>query len=349
MYSIYKIIFFSTFLGLFACHKVEPQKAEKEAAPPPKETKQQISIDEFPNQCEVVDSMIKNLEKKISYKNLYKLNTLFKECLDNVSLKTRYAWYEGSKDIYQKIIIDASTQLTQYMTDTYGDREELKPKQKLELYKKLSEDEKFLADHAKEFYLEKFYIGEGEYTFVQHPQYNLDIFAPHFEKADQIFLQQERKEYLGKNYILDAGLSISFDEVANRLLFWEKYYHDYPKHYFSSDAKEYISTYRNALFKGDDNTRVIWYGDNEFTDKEALKAIRKISKSETSSSDLAERFLHLVAEKEKEFKEIRQPIYESDSNDEYDSPENTESRKQLEKFSTNLNKTVDEMIEKTPY
>lgn len=349
MNSTYKIVFASLFFALVACHKVEPSKAEENTISTPKDKEQQINIDEFPNQCAIVDSMIRQLKKTISHENVFKLNKLFKECLGNATLETRYKWYENSKDIYQKIIIDASPQITQYMTDTYGDREELKPKQKQELYKKLSNDEKFLVDHAKEFYLEKFYIGEGEYTFVQHPQYAIDIFAPHFKKSDQIFLQQERKEYLGKNYILDAGLSISFDEVADRLIFWEKYYHDYPKHYFSSNAKEYISAYRDALFKGYDNTRVIWYSTNEFADKEALKAIRKISKSETSSSDLAKSFLHLIENKEKKFKELPQPVYETDSDSDYNSVENIESRKQIERFSTNLNKTIDEMIDKSPY
>ena len=75
------------------------------------------------------------------------------------------------------------------------------------------------------------------------------FFLPYLNVADQIYLKQLRKEYTGRNYILDAGLAISFNEVADRLIFWEKYLKQYPRSYFISQVKELIRAYRSALFE----------------------------------------------------------------------------------------------------
>lgn len=295
----------------------------------------------FTQDCRQVDSTIQQLEKTIVAEDLNDLNQLFKDCLASATLEKRYQWQAKSADIYQKLITDASPQIFQYMTDQLSDGQTMTAKQKQTLYKQLKPSEKYLVDHAKALYLEKFYVGEGEYTFVQHPQYDLDIFAPYLEKSDQLYFKQLGKEYTGANYIMDAGLAISFDDVANRLLFWEKFNKDYPRNHFKPQVLENIEQYRNALFQGEDNTRTLWFDEDKIADDQAMKAIGKIAKSKTASSQTAQNFVSLIHESETLWQQMPKPSRES--NDE-DSPEQQSIREQRTAFEQKIRKSVEAIL-----
>ena len=298
-------------------------------------------IPALPQDCNEIDTSIKKLEKTVIVEDLNDLNQLLKKCLASAPLKTRYQWQAKIEGIYQKLIADASPEVFQYMTDTLADGQSMTAQQKQELYKKLKPREKYLVDHAKDLYLAKFYIGEGEYTFVQHPQYDLDIFAPYLEKSDQVYFKQIRKEYTGANYIMDAGLAISFDEVANRLLYWEKFNKDYPNNHFKPQVIENIEQYRSALFQGEDNTRTLWFDDDKIADEQAIKAIEKIAKSKTASSQTAQKFVNLINASETLWQQMPKP---SRQYPEDNSPEQQEIRAQREAFEQKIRKSVEEIL-----
>lgn len=336
-------------LTLSACQKPDNQQKNpsKQNSAATENTSDHTEIPAFPQDCNSVDTAIQTLKKSYSPEDLDALNQLFKKCLPDVPLETRYQWQEQSTEIYQKLLEQSSPIIYQYITNMTGDLEPISAQQKKELYKKLKPKEKYLVDHAKSLYLEKFYVGEGEYTIVHHPQYDVDIFAPYLEKSDQIYFKQLRKEYTGQNYIMDAGLAISFDEVANRLLFWENFNKTYPNNHYKSDVHDFIKSYRTSLFQGDDNTRVIWYNDTEFTDKEAIQAITKVSKANSSSSAMAKEFLALVKVKEKEWEQLPKPTYGNDGDGSYESPAQVKIREQRNQFSTETDKAIESMIENT--
>ncbi|WP_353168038.1 hypothetical protein [Acinetobacter sp.] len=334
-------IFIFTLLSACQKHENNPKvEASKTAASEVNATEAstpQISAQD----CSQIDSSIQKLEKTVVAEDLHALNQWFKNCLSTVPLKTRYQWQAKSEDIYQKLVSDASPQVFQYLTDTLPEGQSMTAKQKQELYQQLKPSEKYLVDHAKDLYIEKFYLGEGEYTFTQHPQYDLDIFAPYLEKSDQVYFKQIRKEYTGSDYILDAGLAISFDEVANRLLFWEKFNKDYPNNHFKRQVSANIEQYRSALFQGDDNTRTLWFDDDKIADEEAMKAIEKIAKSQTASRQTAQNFLNLINKSETLWQQMPKPSRE---NMQDESPEQQSIQEQRTAFEQKIRKQVEEML-----
>ena len=329
--------------SLSACQKHEDAQktTEHKSAKAESQASNVAEIPAFPEDCNSVDTAISSLEKTYSPEGLNTLNQLFKKCLADVPLETRYQWQEKSTEIYQHLLSESSPEVYQYMTATVGDRESMSAKQKKELYKKLKPKAQYLVDHAKALYLEKFYVGEGEYTFVQHPQYDLDIFAPYLEKSDQIYFKQIRQEYLGENYILDAGLSISFDEVADRLLFWENFKKTYPNNHYKTKVDEYIKQYGAALFKGDDNTRTLWFDEDKIADPEAMRAIKKVSISHSSSSPIAQKFEQLIQSNKQLWEQLPKT---SGIDADYDSPEQQDIRNQRDALENKIKKNVDELL-----
>ncbi|NUG82238.1 hypothetical protein HUN33_19785, partial [Acinetobacter bereziniae] len=71
--------------------------------------------------CSQIDSSIQKLEKTVVAEDLYDLNQWFRNCLSTVPLKTRYQWQAKSEDIYQKLVMDASPQVFQYLTDSFAE------------------------------------------------------------------------------------------------------------------------------------------------------------------------------------------------------------------------------------
>lgn len=339
---------FSIVFSLSACEKSDRNIENKNNLSQPEikqpQLENEISISAFPDNCDSVESAIQSLKAQYSAEGLLQLNQLFKKCLGSVPIETRYTWFKASEDIYSQLFKQSSAQVYQYLTDTYEQGIDLTATQKKALYQKFKPDEKYMVEHAKELYLDKFYVGEGEYTVVQHPQYYIDIFVPQLEKADQAYLKQMRKEYLGHTYILDAGLSISFDQVANRLLAWEQLKKTYPASHFKLEIQSQIDQYRSALFKGDDNTLTLWFDENKIADIEAMKAIQKVASSESASQKTAEVFIRLVSSSEPLWQQMPKP---STEDDDYDTQEQQTIRQQRERFIKGINQSVDEILEKT--
>ena len=327
---------------LAACQKADTPPIQEKEANHQHAANQTPAI---PAICNTVEQQLSVLKKTFSAQKLLNLNQNFKTCLPFVPLKTRYQWLEKSADIYQQLNISASANVYKYLTNQSEAGETLSANEKSTIYKQLGTAEKYLVDHAKALYLEKFYIGEGEYTFTCNPQYDLDIFAPHLEKSDQLYLQQIRKEYTGQNYILDAGLSISFDVVANRLLFWENFNIQYPKNHFHTDVKDNIDSYREALFKGDDNTPVLLYMEQQFADPEAIQAINKVANATTSSSPLAKQILSLIQTKKAEWAQLPEPEMQEDGSEQL--PEQQQAQALRDQFQSNLSRQIDLLIKNT--
>jgi hypothetical protein len=75
-------------------------------------------------------------------------------------------------------------------------------------------------------------------------------------------------------------LSVSWAELVERALFWEKYLKQYPNATFKVDAQNLFNEYRYLIFFGSDNTPVsdLFFKD-EWIDEEALIEIQKLAKS----------------------------------------------------------------------
>lgn len=253
-------------------------------------------------QCEQIDATISKLKKTYSPESLIKLNDLFKECLATVPLKKRYEWLEASHLIYDIQISKLPASIQQYITQLSKEGNTLSDADLKQRYNKMNHQDKYTIDHLKELYFYQYNEGEGYYSVSLDPAYKLAIFAASLEKADHIYLKEDaiQNDAIGGSIDKDAGLSVSFTQLGDWIIFWEDYLKKYPQSYFKKSAQHTIVFYQKYLFLGLENTPVFEFDNIHFDiNQDALKAITKLSKTQSPSAEKAKNFLTYVENIEK--------------------------------------------------
>ncbi len=96
---------------------------------------------------------------------------------------------------------------------------------------------------------------EGDWYITEDPDFLYERFSEYVSDAVRACLDLWRKE-LTEGYAEDAGLRISFSDVAERVLHWERYIAEFPKSPLLNDAKWFYRSYFHTLFVGMDNSPV---------------------------------------------------------------------------------------------
>lgn len=129
--------------------------------------------------------------------------------------------------------------------------------------------------------LEFWGIGEGFTELRTEPNFYYNTFKNYVTKDYSDFLILESKDN-SVLYSADAGISITFEEVSVRVLYWENYLNKYPKSkMFEKAREEYLNYCTNYLF-GMDNTPTFEYSTNEIYPENQLEFDRFISKNPKS-------------------------------------------------------------------
>lgn len=143
----------------------------------------------------------------------------------------------------------------------------------------LNEYNNFLNKYGLELY----HAGEGMFEVRTISNYYYNIF--------QNYLTNDYKEYLNiltkeKVYVIDGGIIISFEDLGERVIKWEKFmtkYSNADKELLSL-AKEKYSIYLEHYLFGVDNTPTISRGKNPQILKENKVAFNKFIKKYPNSS-----------------------------------------------------------------
>lgn len=245
-------------------------------------------------QCEQVDATISKLKKIYSPENLIKLNNLFKECLATVPLKKRYEWLAASHKVYEIQISKLPINIQQYITQLSKEGNTLSKVDLKKLYNQMNHQEKYTIDHLKELYFYQYNEGEGYYSVSLDPKYTFEVFAPSLEKADQVFLkaQAEQEGQIGGSIDKDAGLSVTFTQLSQWIIFWENYLVQNPKSHFETHVQKTLADYQRYLFLGLENTPVFEINDfNVEMNPEARQAITQLAKTDSTSGKKAQKLL----------------------------------------------------------
>lgn len=256
-------------------------------------SEQETVIPSFPNQCSSIETGIQTLKTTFSPKDLLQLNQLFKRCLNDVALETRYQWLKSTDTVYAFQISHLPKRVVAYITEL-SEQGTLSSSDLKQLKIKMNADEKFVIEHLNDLYLEQFNLGEGDYDVARKSNYALDIFAPFLPKDDQVYLKtlnQQEKES-GGSLDRDAGLTVSFSTLSNWIQVWEKYLKQYSHSHFSPQVKALITDYQRALFLSSENTPVFEINDlNVEMDPDARKAIQQLAKTDSASAEKAQKLL----------------------------------------------------------
>ena len=131
------------------------------------------------------------------------------------------------------------------------------------------------------------YAGEGTYTVGARPDFYYNIFKDYVSDAYKEYLKITADKNEG-NFADDAGITITFKELADRIIVWENFMKKYPAadKDLKKNVKEKVLQYRNAYILGLDNTPTMFSGKNpsilEKNNREFDRFVKAYPKSPTT-------------------------------------------------------------------
>ena len=131
------------------------------------------------------------------------------------------------------------------------------------------------------------YAGEGTYAVGARPDFYYNIFKDYVSDAYKEYLKITADKNEG-NFADDAGITITFKELADRIIVWENFMKKYPDadKDLKKNVKEKVLQYRNAYILGMDNTPTMSSGKNpsilEKNNREFDRFIKAYPKSPTA-------------------------------------------------------------------
>ena len=96
-------------------------------------------------------------------------------------------------------------------------------------------------------------IGEGCADLSFYPDYYYEIFKPYTTEATREYLRLMAFERANE-FLFDAAVCITWEELADRIVNFEKYLDKYPHSMFANDIKDSYNRYTSLLLTGCDNT-----------------------------------------------------------------------------------------------
>lgn len=200
-----------------------------------------------------INKSIVTEEKKAS-KNIVsqiielKLNLLKQLKANPSDANTLYDAFRNRTDtLVEQLNAEEETFLTNYQTFTYNQK----------LHKIVIPDaakaKVAIINNAE---LEVWDIGEGFYEIRPKTNYYYTIFKNYVSPDYKEYLKLEAED----NAVLweiDAGVNMSWKELSERVLHWDKFLTNYPASPLFKEARELYRTYLNAYLAGSDNSPVI--------------------------------------------------------------------------------------------
>lgn len=131
------------------------------------------------------------------------------------------------------------------------------------------------------------YAGEGTYAVGARPDFYYNIFKDYVSDAYREYLKitADKNE---RKFADDAGITIAFKELGDRIIVWENFMKKYPDadKDLKKNVKEKVLQYRNAYILGMDNTPTMSSGKNpsilEKNNREFDRFIKAYPKSPTA-------------------------------------------------------------------
>jgi len=117
----------------------------------------------------------------------------------------------------------------------------------------LPDNVKKIASELKKAGLEFREVGEGMTEIWTVPGYYSSLFKNKVTPDYEVYISQTDKES-ESNYAADAGLIITWEQLGDRLMFWENFMNKYPKSNLIKVVKQDYKIYLSDYLLGMDNT-----------------------------------------------------------------------------------------------
>ena len=122
---------------------------------------------------------------------------------------------------------------------------------------------------------------EGTYYIAETGDWMLSRFGKYLPEDWKLFLRQREME-ISEKFSEDAGLLISWDELRERIIFWEGFLKKYPGFNEKATAEYYLSIYLSTYLSGMDNTRIYDFTSNKI-DPDLVRSYRTYIENNKSS------------------------------------------------------------------
>lgn len=286
-------------LAFAACNR--PPESEKKSEHPPVD-QQAKKTSPIKPECQPLNKTMESIQNTSKINDLNQAISLIKTCVPNAPNQYQIEWLQHSSKMYHRFLDTSTNTEKDYEAFTdYGyhllAQQELSSKIKddPQLFRKLSARDQYLIQHNGQAYIHLQYVGEGIYQYRRHPTFLAELFAPHLPADQREFIEKMALDN-DDIFMSDSALTLSWSEIAERALFWEKYIQRYPNSYFLKDAQRLFEEYSYYLFVGTPNTPVSDdFAPKKWIDEDALKTIRQLSKIENSVlADKAKKFLSFI-------------------------------------------------------
>ncbi|MEN8349435.1 hypothetical protein ABFP31_11190 [Acinetobacter nosocomialis] len=288
-------------LLLAGCSKTSEQD---QAVSKEQKSTAQKSTEQRDSSCLQIMVAMHTINQNSKIEDLNQINEKLKTCVPSLKNDEQLKLINASTAMYQRFLKQEYNEKTAKAFEAFGyailEQEPLDAKKTMKTKKKLFDQlgtrDQYLIQHEGQAYIELLYQGEGMFTYRRQPNYLVDVFAKALPADQKEFLTRMAKD--NKDIFYDDGaLAISWKELTERALFWEKFIQKYPKSYFINDAKLLFNEYRYFIFFGLDNTPVSdEFAPNTWIDKDALQQIRFLStQNQSSLAKPAQQFLKFIA------------------------------------------------------
>lgn len=249
-----------------------------------------------------VDRQIAAINNTSTINALKDVIATLKACVPEADNAAQLKWLNASLPMYERLWAPDSTLTTEQQLASYDEFSHFYMPCLFEdsvdesLFQKMSARDQYIYEHLNEAYLNVQYVGEGFVEYQLDTQYPLDIFVPYLPEAQAVFITrmaQDNKEV----FYNDAAITVSFENLVERAIFWEDYLKTYPNSTFKTEAQALFDHYRYALFFGSDNTQ--WTDDDAMTkmySEEAYHQLQTLAKRPNSElADNARHYLRFLA------------------------------------------------------
>lgn len=290
----------SIALLLGACNRT-PESKTPETAATQQDTPPKPALN-----CQKISADMAKVNAQTQLDVIDQINTHLKQCIAQATNAQQLKWIQQSTQMYQQFLSTQNTDQDYAAFEEYGYQllnrasnddtsSEIKINLNPDALKKLSTRDRYLIENNGNSYIDLHYVGEGIFEYRRHPQYLVDLFTPHLPTDQRDFIVRMAKDNQDI-FMNDAAITISWSELANRALFWEKYLQQYPQGHFSKNARQLFNEYRYFLFLGTDNTPVSdEFAPNTWINPEALTTIRQLAKTDnTALASKAIKFLDYI-------------------------------------------------------
>ncbi|MDQ9023045.1 hypothetical protein RFI02_18240 [Acinetobacter sichuanensis] len=248
--------------------------------------------------------ILSKIDQKSSIQQLSSANFVLKKCIKTLNHAQLYTLLATTDKMYARFLTTTSGDDSLTGLNAYGyakfypeNAQDLGYNTAESIKKTLPKRDQYLMDQIGKEYIQFLDIGEGYFDLKRHPLYVADLFASYLPEAEAVFIRRMAQDNSDILYS-DAAISIPWQTLVERALFWEKYLEKYPNSRFNQDAKNLFHEYEYLSFMGSDNSDTFGFSNGHYVveSEEVLPALKWLAKQPHSKiAEKARIFLDYTA------------------------------------------------------